>query len=313
MATNQNPQKGSNGSTLKCEAWEALLTDALDGTLSASDSAAFTAHSDACMACAELLEAARRGSEWLQFLREAPPAPEGLVERILAGTSGLPESGPLLPAGAAAVPSHPWLGVHMLQKHMAESRILMTLAMAFFSIALTLNLTGVRLSQFKLNDLRPSTLVSTISHEYFATSKNVQRYYSNLRFVYEVESRLNEIRQSPQPDAAQPASVDPGSSQPRTGQPSTGQPGAERPGQPQPESERPSTPVAQPNGKVGGSAQKDRSPAPAPLPGRTRWQSSSPMLARFHGHARTVLHSGPFAIALPYPGNTRKQSERSLV
>jgi len=64
------------------------------------------------------------------------------------GTSGFPDAPPLIAGGAVAIPHQPWLGVFVgiLQRHVAESRILMTLAMAFFSIALTLNLTGVRLN-----------------------------------------------------------------------------------------------------------------------------------------------------------------------
>ena len=65
-----------------------------------------------------------------------------------------------------------------------------TLAMAFFSIALTLNLTGVRLNQLKLSDLSPSTLATSVSHQYFTTSAHLTRYYLNLRIVYELESRV---------------------------------------------------------------------------------------------------------------------------
>ena len=154
MATNHNPEKGPRN--LNCEAWEAMLTDALDGTLSPRDAEAFAAHSTRCTAgCPELLEEAKRGTEWLRFLRETPEAPQGLLEKILVGTTGLPDAQqPLAASGAVALPNQPWLGVPfgLLQRHMAESRILMTLAMAFFSIALTLNLTGVRLNQLKLSD-----------------------------------------------------------------------------------------------------------------------------------------------------------------
>ncbi len=334
MDINQNPEKGH--ATLSCEAWEAMLTDALDSTLSAADAAAFTAHSDGCLACGELLEEAKRGSEWLQFLRETPPTPNGLVERILAGTSGLPEAGPLLPAGAAAaIPHQPWLGVplQLLQRHMAESRILMTLAMAFFSIALTLNLTGVRLNQLKLSDLKPSALASTVSHEYFATSKNVQRYYSNLRFVYEVESRLNEIRQTTDRPASTPSPAGSAQPEPAQPQPAQSQPAQSQPGQTpehlQPgQKQQPSQPITRPGGKGGGSARKD-SASPRPVPGR-RSEPPLSVLAHFLLYPRRPRifslqpTSQPHApqqhaalrswlLQLLYPGNTRQQSERSLV
>jgi hypothetical protein len=207
VATNHNPEKGPR--TLSCEAWEAMLTDALDGTLSARDAEAFDAHSKSCAAgCGELLEEAQRGTEWLRFLRETPEAPQGLLEKILVGTTGMPDAQqPLAAGGAVALPHQPWLGVPfgLLQRHMAESRILMTLAMAFFSLALTLNLTGVRLNQLKLSDLSPSALAASVSHQYYTTSAHLTRYYLNLRIVYELESRVNEMRRDNSAPAPRPA------------------------------------------------------------------------------------------------------------
>ena len=240
MATNHNPEKGPR--TLSCEAWEAMLADALDGTLEARDAEAFEAHSKSCGAgCGELLEEAKRGSEWLRFLRETPEAPQGLLEKILVGTSGLPDTPALAGSGAVAIPHQPWLGVSvgMLQRHVAESRILMTLAMAFFSIALTLNLTGVRLNQLKLSDLSPSALAASLSHQYYTTSAHLARYYMNARIFYELESRVNEIRGG-------------SNNAPATAQPINQQPQQ----QPQPKQQQKSS------GKPGGSARKGESAAP---------------------------------------------------
>jgi hypothetical protein len=241
VATNHNPEKGPRN--LSCEAWEAMLADALDGTLDARDAEAFDAHSKGCAAgCGELLEEAKRGTEWLRFLRETPEAPQGLLEKILVGTSGVPDTPQLAASGAVALPQQPWLGVSvgLLQRHVMESRILMTLAMAFFSIALTLNLTGVRLNQLKLSDLSPSALAASVSHQFFTTSGHLMRYYSNMRIVYELESRVNEMRgSSNNPPAAQPASQPPQQQQP------------------QPKQQQKST------AKPGGSARKGESATPA--------------------------------------------------
>ncbi len=181
---------------LGCEEWQELLVDALDGTLSSTDSAAFTLHARDCAACAQLLEETRRGGEWLGYLHHAPVAPGDLVEKILARTTGTAPRLPVLTTGVASVEGQPWLGrsVAVLQRHGVESRLLMTLAMAFFSIAFTLNLTGVHLKQLRLSDLSPSALASSVSRQYYSTSAQVVRYYENLRFVYEVESRVNEFR-----------------------------------------------------------------------------------------------------------------------
>ena len=42
VATNHNPEKGPR--KLSCEAWEAMLADALDGTLDARDAEIGRAH-----------------------------------------------------------------------------------------------------------------------------------------------------------------------------------------------------------------------------------------------------------------------------
>ncbi|MGI8772600.1 MAG: anti-sigma factor family protein [Acidobacteriaceae bacterium] len=208
MAHETPIQKGIR--PLGCEEWQELLVDALDGTLAPTDSAAFMLHARDCAACAQLLEETRRGSEWLGYLHHAPEAPGDLVEKILARTTGVTPGLPVLTTGVTAVEAQPWLGrsVAILQRHGAESRLLMTLAMAFFSIAFTLNLTGVHLTRLRLSDLSPAALASSVSRQYYTTSAQVVRYYENLRFVYEVESRVNEFRR----DSSTPGSSTSGSS-----------------------------------------------------------------------------------------------------
>src|SRR5208282_6066241 len=70
-------------------------------------------------------------------------------------------------------------------RRFAEPRLLMTAAMAFFSIALTLNLTGVRLSALRLSDLRPTAVRSFMERRLTMASTPIIRYYDHLRFVYE--------------------------------------------------------------------------------------------------------------------------------
>lgn len=202
---------GSKPRVLFCEQWEALLVDALDGTLSATESAAFYAHRESCLACAQLLEESKRGSEWLHFLETEPEVPADLISKILSKTSGAVDTLPaMVPAGMPLpIPAAPgWAGgwLPMMEKHAAQSRWIMTAAMAFFSIAFTLNMTGVKLNGFRLADLRPTTLASGLTRQFYVANKSVMRYYDNLRFVYELESRVREIRRDAQPEP--PAPVD---------------------------------------------------------------------------------------------------------
>jgi hypothetical protein len=190
-----------------CGEWETLLADALDGLLKPADEATFTAHMAACPACAALYEEARKGREWLEFLSPAPEAPEGLLEKILAHTgpghaagAGWGLGGALpVPAGTAAIPAfvppvwqQPGFLVRMRSR--VQPRLLMTAAMAIFSIALTLNMAGVRLTSLRLDDLRPQAVRSYMERQLTMASVPIVRYYDHLRFVYEVESRVRELR-----------------------------------------------------------------------------------------------------------------------
>jgi hypothetical protein len=195
------PNAGPGG--LRCDDWEALLADALDGRLPATQSDAFHAHSAACAGCADLLEHAKQGQEWLEFLHAEPEIPAGLVGKILDKTVGVgavpvpvvaAAGAPVATATAAAIP---W------RRSFHETRLLMTVAMAFFSIALTLNMVGVRVTNLRLADLRPSNIGSTLSRNFYGARSSVVRFYDNMRFVYQLESRVRELRRDVAP-APQP-------------------------------------------------------------------------------------------------------------
>ncbi len=89
---------------------------------------------------------------------------------------------------------------------------MMTAAMAFFSIALTLNLAGVRLTDLRLADLTPASLENNLTRQFYGAKSQMVRYYDNLRFVYEVESKMRELRRDE--DTQRPATTQP-SAQPK--------------------------------------------------------------------------------------------------
>jgi hypothetical protein len=199
-----------------CGQWETLLADALDGELRPEDEAKFSGHMAGCAACTALFEEARRGREWLDFLSAEPEVPSGLLDRILAQTGpgqaagyGLvaadaaPGGIPLGSGNVIAPPAWQRPGFMARVRRFAEPRLLMTAAMAFFSIALTLNLTGVRLSDIKLSDLKPTSLRMLMERRITMASTPIIRYYDHLRFVYEVQSRVREMRRAAPPEPNQ--------------------------------------------------------------------------------------------------------------
>jgi hypothetical protein len=187
--------------TPACGEWETLLAEALDGLLNPEDEARFLAHKAACPACAALYEEARKGREWLEFLSPEPEPPEGLIERILATTGpghpiGRAASGLAIPSAVPEFVLPVWRqpGFFARMRADLQPRLMMTAAMAFFSIALTLNLAGVQLKNLRLSPLRPQAVRSYMERQLSMASVPIVRYYDHLRFVYEVEAQVRELR-----------------------------------------------------------------------------------------------------------------------
>jgi hypothetical protein len=206
--------RGNIPNSPACGLWETLLADALDGLLRPEDEATFSSHMAVCPSCTSLFEEARRGREWLEFLSPEPEVPEGLLDKILAQTGpGHTSEYKLATAGnVVPMPIPAWQRPGMMGRirRFAEPRLLMTAAMAFFSIALTLNMAGVRLADLRISDLRPTAVRSFMERRLTMASTPIIRYYDHLRLVYEVQSRMQEIRrrtesqQQPQTRPAQP-------------------------------------------------------------------------------------------------------------
>ena len=187
-----------------CGAWETLLADALDGLLLPEQEAEFNAHMAVCPACSALYQESRKGLEWLDFLSTEPEITAGLLDKILAqtGPGQVAGFGLLATAGPALPTPQPWQkpGFMGFVRRFAEPRLMMTVAMAFFSIALTLNLTGVKITKFHLADLKPSSVRAYMERRFTMASTPIIRYYDHLRLVYEVQTRMREFRGSGEGD-----------------------------------------------------------------------------------------------------------------
>ena len=227
-----------SGEGTSCAECEAMLPDVMDGTLDAKQKAAFDLHVATCSECSQMLADAVRGASLLEMLKSPRPEPSSLLlERILAQTSGQTSgltvpiksmaSGVIpIPAidGAAlgihsvvpdaaaptnVLPFRPWPATRFSLKSITQTlmqpRLAMTAAMAFFSITLTLNLTGVHLTDLKASDLTPTNL----KHSFYHANASVVRYYDNLRVVYELESRVNELKRTSSENENPPATANP--------------------------------------------------------------------------------------------------------
>ena len=196
---------GKDHSDMQCSEFDALLSDALDKVLGGPKAQAFQAHASSCPICGPLLAEAESGKRWLEQLVEVEP-PRQLVHNILAATTGIDNLG--LDRAAAAEPSW-WERAASWAKGFArpivalskQPRFAMSFGMAFFSLSVSLSLAGVRLADLRRVDLRPSA----IRRSYYETSGKVFKYYENIRFVYEIQSRVREFKRVTAPAEPAPA------------------------------------------------------------------------------------------------------------
>jgi hypothetical protein len=197
---------GETNKAMQCSEFDALLTDALDGTLAGARLERFHAHANACSVCGPLFAEIDAGRRLLHSLEQMEP-PRHLVNNILAATTGL-DTVRMHAPGRPATTEISWLD--RLQQWMApvtapvfgvvrQPRFAMSFGMAFFSISMALNLAGVKLTDVRHVDLRPSAVV----RQYHMTAGRVVKYYENIRFVYEIESRVQDFKRATTP--AEPA------------------------------------------------------------------------------------------------------------
>ena|SRR5437667_4454197 len=196
--------EGKEHNGMQCAEFDALLSQAIDGTLSGERLTAFEVHGRECKLCGPLLQETEAGRSWLKSLEEVEP-PADLVTNILLRTTGVARS--RLHAQAGPAPTtwmgrvHEWAGVIAapIVSVTRQPRFAMSFGMAFFTLSVTLSLAGVRLNDLRHVDLRPSAIRRT----YYETSGRVVKYYENIRFVYEIESRVRQFKQATAP-AEQP-------------------------------------------------------------------------------------------------------------
>src|SRR6202050_3927915 len=205
MPDHTNKSNPSNG--MQCHEFDALLSDAADGVLTGAQLDTFHAHARSSSWCGPLLADVTAGRNWLKDLTEAEP-PVSLVTNILASTTGV-DTQRLRATVSASKSRSSWLDPYQAGASEAlqpiggavrQPRFAMSFGMAFFSLSVALSVLGVKPADLRQVSLRPAAL----RHTYYNTQARVVRYYENIRLVYDVESRVRELKRNVAP-AAEPA------------------------------------------------------------------------------------------------------------
>src|ERR1700687_5071195 len=137
--------QGKEHNGMQCSEFDALLSQAIDGTLSGQRLTAFEAHGRVCQICGPLLHEAEVGHGWLKSLEEIEP-PADLITNVLLRTTGVVTSRSHSPARPTAVSwmdrVREWAGVIAAPVVAAarQPRFAMSFGMAFFTLSVTLSL-----------------------------------------------------------------------------------------------------------------------------------------------------------------------------
>ena len=205
---------------VECSEFEALLAEALDNALPEETRQSFEEHGRSCRVCGPLWTEAQEGLALMRSLEQVEP-PKNLIHNILAATSMTQ----VRTESVAAAPAKTgWLDRLRAGSlgGLLHSRFAASFAMAFFSLSLTLTLTGVKITQI---DWHPSALRKNVVLGFTHVEAKVTSYYENLRLVYEVQARVRELRKTAAPA---PGTNDQNKQQNRISAPDDG-------GRPQPE------------------------------------------------------------------------------
>jgi hypothetical protein len=181
---------------------ENLVSDYLEGLLDPSVKAAVETHLADCGACRTLVEDVRQALEVCRTAEEAEPSP-WLISKIMRATVG--ERKPTLAEQLAAY-----------FRPIFQPRVAYPIAMTVFTFSVLVNAAGLNLRSLRFEDLNPRTWMGMADRQGHLLYARAEKFYYDLRVVYEIESRIRQLRGQPQvqeEEAPKPSAPGGGSSE----------------------------------------------------------------------------------------------------
>jgi hypothetical protein len=187
---------------------ENLISAYLEGEMDTARQAAVEAHLGGCDSCRALVEDVRGAIKLCHEAEELEPAP-WLVSKILMATTG--ERKPSWRERLAA-----------FLRPTVQPRLVYTAAMTVFSLSMLVNVAGINLRNLSLQDLNPRVWAYQANRSGHLLYARAEKFYYDLRVVYEIESRIRQLRAP----AEEPAKENPKPESPGGGTTDRRQPGA---------------------------------------------------------------------------------------
>ena len=181
---------------------ENLASDYLEGLLEPAVRAAVEGHLTGCPACREVIGDVRRAMELCRAAEDVEPKP-WLISKILLATIGERKPTWRERIGAYIRPA-------------LQPRVAYPIAMTVFTFSIIVNAAGLNLRSLRFEDLNPRTWVDRANRQGHLMYAHAEKFYYDLRVVYEIESRFRQLRGQPQVQeetSPKPAAPGGGSSQ----------------------------------------------------------------------------------------------------
>jgi len=175
---------------MNCAEIENLVCDYVDGTLAAGARAEVERHLAACPACAETVRDSATAIQFMERAATVQPPPELISGLLFQSPWRRYKSGWL------------WQPINTLLR----PKFALSMALTILSLAMVMpKLLKVR--QLQPQDLAPAQVWAGIEDQAYRLWARTQKFYDNLKFVYQIQSTLREWQQQseePAPETGAP-------------------------------------------------------------------------------------------------------------
>ena len=180
---------------MNCADCEILICDYVDGKLSPAERAALESHFAECPLCAELARDSAEAVAFMERAAEVEPPPE-LITRILF-------EGPWRTAKPQPAGWRRWLSNALAP--VLQPKLAMGMAMTVLSLGMLWHVAR----PLSVDDWKPTRIWARLEFKVNYAWGRTEKFYENLKFVYQVQTALRQWQQRQQ-EEQQPAAVEDG-------------------------------------------------------------------------------------------------------